>query len=530
MFKRTVSLLTLVVMLSGLLAACGGTPTAPTATNAPATQPTAAATAAPAATAAEATSAPAATAAEATSAPAATAAEATSAPAATAAPTNTPVALDTFDAAAAGNRTVVKWYVGLGTGGQPAQIEVERKVVDDFNKSQDKIYLALQIVDNTVAYNTLATQIAAGNVPDIIGPVGTAGRNGFAGQFLDLTDLIKKNNVDLSVYDQALVKSLDYPGQGQIGLPFAVYPSFIYYNKDLFDEAGIAYPPQKFGDKYQGKDWDFDALRDIAMKLTVDDKGNDATSKDFNPDKIVQFGFETQFGTDPRAQATLFGADSLVSKDGKAQIPENWKVAWKYFYDAMFKDHFVPTEAYRTSEVLGNGNVFNTGKLAMAYTHLWYAGCCITEPSKSGAVKNWDIAVVPAYKGKTTAKLHGDTFVIAKATKNADAAFTAYQYLLKNTDLLNVYGALPAIKSEQAAFFKTLDTKFAPNKINWQVAIDSLSYPDVPNHEEDLPNFLKAKDAITAFGTLMRSKAGLDIDAETKKFQDELQTIFDEKK
>ena len=75
-------------------------------------------------------------------------------------PSPTPVAVDTFDAAAAGDRTVVKWFVGLGSGGQPKQIEAERAVVDAFNASQDKIYLSLQIVDNTVASTTLATQIA----------------------------------------------------------------------------------------------------------------------------------------------------------------------------------------------------------------------------------------------------------------------------------------------------------------------------------------------------------------------------------
>ena len=47
-----------------------------------------------------------------------------------------------------------------------------------------------------------------------------------------------------------------------VGLPFAVYPSFMYYNKDLFDEAGLPYPPTKVGDLYDGKPWDMDAVRD----------------------------------------------------------------------------------------------------------------------------------------------------------------------------------------------------------------------------------------------------------------------------
>ena len=122
-------------------------------------------------------------------------------------PTPTPVAVDTFDPSDAGGRTVVKWYVGLGTGGDPKQIDVQRSVVDRFNKSQQSIYLTLQIVDNRVASTTLATQIAASNVPDIVGPVGTVGRATFEGNWLDMTDLIQANNFDLTPYEPSVVQA-----------------------------------------------------------------------------------------------------------------------------------------------------------------------------------------------------------------------------------------------------------------------------------------------------------------------------------
>jgi multiple sugar transport system substrate-binding protein len=451
-----------------------------------------------------------------------------SAPAAQTTPsaTPTPVAVDTFDPAAAGGRTIVKWYVGLGTGGDPKQIDVQRRVVDQFNKSQSRIYVALQIVDNRVASTTLATQIAAGNVPDIVGPVGTVGRATFDGNYLDLTPWIQSSGIDLGVYDQAVVNAYNIPGQGQIGLPFAVFPSFVYFNKDLFDEAGLPYPPQNFGEQYQGKEWNFETIRELAKTLTVDERGNDATSPDFAPDRIVQFGWDLQFGTDPRAMATPFGANRLVDDQGRAQIPPTWLTAWNFFYDAMFKEYWMPNDAYRNSDLFGKGSVFNSGHLAMAYTHLWYT-CCIDPVSKGGKVKNWDIGVVPSYNGLTTAKLHADTFVIMKATQHPNEAFEVYRYLINNGDLLEVYGAMPAIGETQAGFFRGLDEKFAPVKVNWQVARNSLAYPDVPNHEEGLPNFLKARQATTDFQTLMNTTQGLDINAEAERLQATLQGIFD---
>ena len=66
----------------------------------------------------------------------------------------------------------VRWFVGLGTGSREEQIEPQEKVVADFNKSQDEIELVLEIVPNAQAFDVLATQITAGNVPDIVGPIG----------------------------------------------------------------------------------------------------------------------------------------------------------------------------------------------------------------------------------------------------------------------------------------------------------------------------------------------------------------------
>ncbi|GAH21696.1 unnamed protein product, partial [marine sediment metagenome] len=84
--------------------------------------------------------------------------------------------------------------------------------------------------------------------------------------------------------------------EGQLGIPFGIFPSFIVYNLDLFDEAGLNYPPAQYGEKYVWPDgteaeWDMDTLREVGMVLTVDANGNDANSPDFDSESIVQFGF-----------------------------------------------------------------------------------------------------------------------------------------------------------------------------------------------------------------------------------------------
>ena len=63
-----------------------------------------------------------------------------------------------------------------------------------------------------------------------------------------------------------------------------------------------AYPPHEVGDQYEGKEWTWATVRELAMKLTVDANGNDATSADFDPANIVQCGLDAQLTeNDPRA-------------------------------------------------------------------------------------------------------------------------------------------------------------------------------------------------------------------------------------
>ena len=194
---------------------------------------------------------------------------------------------------------IIRWFVGLGAGGQPQQIQVQTDFVNAFNNdpaNKDKAYISLEIYDNKVAANILKTQIAAGNAPDIIGPVGVEGLNLFIDQLADLQPLIDSTGYDMSKYPDAM-KDFFKIGKGgaTIGVPFGTYPSMLWYNKKLFDEAKLPYPPTKVGDLYDGKPWDMAAVRELGMKLTVDKNGNDATSADFDPTNVVQWGFDSQW-------------------------------------------------------------------------------------------------------------------------------------------------------------------------------------------------------------------------------------------
>jgi len=71
---------------------------------------------------------------------------------------------------------------GTSAPAQPAQIDAEKAFAKQFNGTNSScILLELEIAPAANAYDVLKTEIAAGNAPDIIGPVDIKGMNSFQG-------------------------------------------------------------------------------------------------------------------------------------------------------------------------------------------------------------------------------------------------------------------------------------------------------------------------------------------------------------
>ncbi len=503
--KKLLSVLSLLIIATMILTACG-TP-APAPTEAPAT-------AAPATEAPQATEAPA-------------TAAATEAPAAT--PTLTPYPI----AECQSGKTCIRWFVGLGTGTDPVQISAEEAVVKDFNASHDKIQLILEVVPYNSAKDILSTEIASGNAPDVIGPVGWSGSNSYYGQWLDLAPYIKSSNFDTSVFNPALVKMYE-TSEGQVGLPFAVYPSAIFYNTALFDEAGLNYPPAKYGDKYKMPDgteveWSWDTLAKVGKLLTVDSNGKNATEDGFDKTKIVQYGFTWNFEGHPNYLGTYWANGSALAADGKtAQAPDSWKASWKWTYDAIWGDQpFIPNGQVQSSPDFGAGNPFNSNKVGMTDQPVWYT-CCM------GSVPAWDAAAMPSYNGVVAGRVDADTFRVLKSTKHPDEAFAVVSYLVTDgvqkliigTDANPpAYGAVPSRTADSQPWLDGKMKQF-PFVKNWQTVLDGLNYPDVPSAEGYMPNYNEAWDRGTTFYNLMLNTGGLDLNKEIDTYISDLNTIF----
>jgi multiple sugar transport system substrate-binding protein len=427
----------------------------------------------------------------------------------------------------------VRWFVGLGGGVSDYQISVEREVVSDFNASQDKIELVLEVipdVDNQPA-STLSAEIASGNGPDIMGPVGLDKSNAFRDQWLDLAPYLRETSFDL-VSDPAL-RMFFQSEVGQFGLPVGVYPAAVYYVPSLFANAGLNYPPNKYGDKYLMPDeteveWNWDTLTQIARFLTLDANGRNASDPGFDPNRIVQLGFDFQWQTNvPYVASYRVGAATIV-QNNLSTIPDSWKEAMKWYYDSMWGDQPFIANGTLASPDINLGNLFNSGKLAMAITPLWYA-CCY---EYLGTNFEFQFAALPVGDdGKVHGRVDVDTFRIWKGTKHPKEAFEVLSYLLTTgaEKLLPAFGDIPALPAQRDASFakKSVDYPFVTQE-SWDVFLQGLAYPDIPSAEQAQPNWSEAWQREEQFFELLQSTppSDLDFDTEWQKMIDDLNVIY----
>jgi multiple sugar transport system substrate-binding protein len=440
----------------------------------------------------------------------------------------------TPSASASTGKTRVVWFIGLGAGSQPDQLQAETDFRAKYNATNtDNISLELTIISAGTADDTIDKELARDGGSDIVGPIGIQARAGLPGRFLTLDDLIARNKTDLGVYPPALLATFKNTAGQYEGLPYDEYPAFIFYNKDLFKAAGLPNLPTQVGEKYMGQDWTWDELATIAKQLTVDTSGRRSTDAGFNPAKIKTYGFDTQWINDLRRFATPWGAGSYVAADGKtAQIPAVWEQAWKWYYDAMWTSHFAPNNAERSALDMGAGTTAATGRVAMELAWTWAISSFGADAQGKPAAKfsHWDMGVLPSNDGVATDPVDADSFAITKTSKNPDAAYKTMLAIMADPSLMAAYGDMPVNPSQRATYFKVaqagVDAQFTNNPITWSALTEMAKYAAAPTHQDPFPNYVKGTTDDQAFYTELQSKGGLNLDAEIAKFKATLQADF----
>lgn len=137
-----------------------------------------------------------------------------------------------------GRENSEKIKIRFATWDNAEDLVSQQKMVDEFNKIQDKIEVVIEAYGAN--YDTKITaSMGSGDAPDVMYMWNYPK---YANGLLPLDDMISKEGTDFyNNYYEALWNYNSFDGK-KLGMPVGYTTHVLYYNKDLFDSAGIPYP------------------------------------------------------------------------------------------------------------------------------------------------------------------------------------------------------------------------------------------------------------------------------------------------
>jgi len=246
--------------------------------------------------------------------------------------------------------------------GEPAELETTQAALDVFNNMQERIWVtAIQITQEEYA-EKLLSMAEEDNMPDC-GMVDERTVISWAREGLLLP---------FDIYAGQPNKPKDgitFRDGGQVvAYSRASEVLALWFNKEMFDEAGIEYPPVTLDTA-----WSWDEFIEVARQLTFDADGNNPGDDGFDRENIVQYGaYVNQWAWQLEVWA-LSNGGRWYSEDGTSIIFDEAAVeAIQMVYDLHLVHNVAPLNHAQSDtgflDSIGSGNV------AMATDGQWATG------------------------------------------------------------------------------------------------------------------------------------------------------------
>jgi multiple sugar transport system substrate-binding protein len=330
------------------------------------------------------------------------------------------------------------------------QGQLLRTMADEFEATHPNIKIDIQVTGWGDYWTGLEAAATGGSLPDTFwmhsNNIYYYGANG---QLMDLTDYIAKSDVvDLANYPEGLNKIYNIEGK-QYAVPKDYDTIALWYNKTLFDAAGIAYPDDT---------WTWDTLKEAARKLTKEDKSQYGICAGLH-NQEGYYNFIYQAGGE------------VISADGKTSGYNNPKtVAGIEEYFSFVKEGLSP-EIYDDQ---ARSEAMQNGLCAMGLFGSWNLSGFAASDLMS---KNFDCAVLPmSNDGGKASIFNGLGNAIAANTKHPDEAWAWVEYLsskegqLRQAELGIAISAYNGTADAFAAAYPMFNTK---------CYIDMVSYAQI---------------------------------------------------
>jgi multiple sugar transport system substrate-binding protein len=292
--------------------------------------------------------------------------------------------------------------------GDPAELAAYKGLVDAFESRAPEIDVELIHIPDQGDYRArLGADFAAGTPADVVlinyrrhAPFAAAGLLEPLAPYLRTSDLIAEEDF----YQEALDP---FKWNGQLMcIPQNLSSLVVYYNKALFDDAGLPYP---------GDTWTWDEFLDTAKALTKDTDGDGQTD---------QFGLGTEVSIFRLAPFIWQNGGELVdfplSPTRLALDSVEAREAVQWFTDLQNLHHVVPNAAEEAAE--GSEGRFQNGRTAMFLNSR--RG---TPTYREITGFDWDVAALPR-REQPAGILHSDGYCMPTTARDKDATWKFIEF------------------------------------------------------------------------------------------------------
>lgn len=339
--------------------------------------------------------------------------------------------------------------IQVAVSGSAQELDIHQQKFDLYTEEHPNV--TIEPVDiGTERFQKLMTLIGSGTAPDIIYINEWCYSLAYRDVLMALDSFIEADeDFDLSYYPESLLVPLRYEDQ-LYALPQEVSPYVIYYNKDMFEAAGLEMPTD---------DWTIDEFYEAAKALT-------------DPEKNV-YGYRYASGADPfLGWLSRAGVDFDTSGTEVQGLDTQEALnALEFLYNLVVVDQISPNPAALTAMGTNADAMFRNQSVAMESMGLWMLPQYKADPLSF----EWDVVRMPMDQNQRT-KAGILNWGISADTKNPDAAWDLLKFLVGPESMEIVAEsnmALPAT-TDEAANQIVLDTHFPENV---QAFVDSV--PDV---------------------------------------------------
>ena len=368
--------------------------------------------------------------------------------------------------------------------GDTTELANQQKIVDAFSKLNPSITVKVSVADWDSYWPKLQTDLAAGNAPDVFlmdGPLYPDYQT--RDQLLDLTPLIAKDGFDTSQLVDLAVQDFMAADGNLYGLPRDLNTIALFYNKTMFDAAGLPYPDET---------WDWNKLVEVATKLTKTSGG-----------KTSQWGFYTETSDMENYWASLVwqaGGD-ILSADKKTVVVNSDQAAAgiQFLQDLIYKDKVMAQPVAG-----GTGDMFENGQAAMEANGSWLV------PTHEAAGINFEVAPLPKGPAGQATSVNPSGVVAYKGTKAPDAAWE----FIKCYTGPELQAMVATLKASMPANKEVLTGQYATSFDGGKTFADALSYahlkPSFAGYNEFSSMLQDELDTKVFNDNAMTSKAALD--------------------